>query len=52
MQHTTGPGQLMTRTSAAAVALALLGMAAASLMPPVPELSGQTRPATPHHWHR
>jgi hypothetical protein len=40
----------MTRTTAAALVLAALGMAAAALMPPVPELPGVTRPATPHHW--
>jgi hypothetical protein len=40
----------MTRTTAAAVVLAVLGMAAAALMPPVPELPGGARSATPHHW--
>jgi hypothetical protein len=40
----------MTRTTAAALVLAALGMAAAALMPPAPELPGTARPATPHHW--
>jgi hypothetical protein len=39
----------MTRPALAAL-LALVGMATAALMPPVPELPGTTRPATPHHW--
>jgi hypothetical protein len=40
----------MTRSTAAALVLAVLGMAAAALVPPVPELPGEARPATPHHW--
>ena len=39
----------MTRSALAAL-LALVGMAAAALMPPVPEPPGVTRPAAPHHW--
>jgi len=40
----------MTRTTTAALVLAMLGLAAVAAMPPVPELRERARSATPHHW--